>query len=202
LVHLEEGGAALLAFSMAGEWLRHSDSVLGFAAEVPGDWQVTVPEQQSDELGRSWTAVEFVSPVYALGYPPLDQYHFRVAMAESMGGTLTETVEFGLSSLSPDFRDQIEMQCCLTVDGEPAMELLDYPPTRWGNRQLVILHEGREYRLTFYPQMGISASSEAGIAVRQVVERFLRTFTFLPVTITPVPPLPTITPVPTPTSPP
>ncbi len=202
LVHLEEGGAALLAFSMEGEWLRHSDPVLGFAAQVPGDWQVTAPEQQLDALGRLWTAVEFVSPAYALGYPPLDQYHFRVAMAESMGGTLTETVEFGLSMLSPDFRDQIEMQCCLTVGGEPAMELLNYPPTRWGSRQLVILHEVREYRLTFYPQMGISANSEAGMAARQVVETFLRTFTFLPVTITPVPPLPTITPVPTPTSPP
>jgi hypothetical protein len=201
LVMLSEGGAALLTFSLEGGWRQHRDPVLGFAAEVPADWQITEPVEELDELGRWWMAVEIVSPDYALGYPPLDQYHFRVAAAESTGGTLTETVELGLSTLAPGFRDQVQRHCCLMVGGEPGMELLNFPPTRWGNRQIVVLHEGREYRLSFYPQMGISASSEAGAAARKAVERFLGTFEFMPITMVPVRPAPTITPVPTPTSP-
>jgi hypothetical protein len=201
LVMLEEGGAALLALSMEGGWLQHRDPILGFAAEVPGDWQVTEPVAELDALGRPWMAMEFVSPDYALGYPPLDQYHFRVATAESTGGTLTETVELSLSTLAPGFRDQVQVHCCLTVGSEPAIELLNFPPTQWGSRQIVVLHEGWETHLSFCPQMGISASSEAGAAARKAVERFLDTFAFIPITITPAPPAPTITPAPTPTLP-
>ena len=201
LVMLEEGGAPLLTFSLEGGWRQHRDPVLGFAAEVPGDWTVTGPEPETDALGRTWMAMDFVSPDYALGYPPLDQYHFRVAAAASTSGTLTETVELGLSSLVPGFRDQIQMSCCLTVGGEPAMEVLNFPPARWGNRQIIVLHKGWEYRLTFYPQMGITASSEAGAIARKVVERFLGSFAFVPITVTPLPPVPTVTPVPTPTLP-
>ena len=145
--------------------------------------------------------MEFVSSDYALGYPPLDQYHFRVALAASTGGTLTETAELGLSTLAPGFRDQVQRHCCLTVGGEPAMELLNFPPTRWGNRQIVVLHEGWEYHLSIYPQMGISASSEARATARKVVERFLGSFAFVPITVTPLSPVPTLTPVPTPTLP-
>jgi hypothetical protein len=199
LVMLEEGGAALLTFSMSGAWLRYSNPLLGFSAQVPGDWEVTGLEQQLDAEGRAWTAIECLSPDYALGYPPLDQYRFTVAMAESTGKTLTETVEVSLSTLVPTVQGQIERHCCLSVGGERAMELLGFPPTRWGSRQLLILHDGREYRLTFYPQMGISAESEAGIAAQHVVETFLRTFAFVPITVAPTLPAPTITPVPTPT---
>ncbi len=201
LVMLEEGGAALLDLSMAGGWLQHRDPILGFAAEVPADWQITEPVAELDALGRQWMTMEFVSPDYALGYPPLDQYYFRVAAAESTADTLTETVGLSLSSLAPGFRDQVQVHCCLRVDGEPAMELLNFPPTQWGSRQIFVLHEGWEYHLSFSPLMGISASSEAGAAARKAVERFLDTFVFAPVTITPAPPAPTITPVPTPTLP-
>jgi hypothetical protein len=144
--------------------------------------------------------MEFVSPDYALGYPPLDQYTFRVAAAKSRGGTLTDTVEISLSPLAPGFREQVQMHCCMTVGGERAMELVGFPPARWGSRLIVVLHEGREYQLSFYPQMGISGSTDAGVAARETVERFLYTFAFIPITVTPLPPMPTITPAPTPTS--
>jgi hypothetical protein len=110
-------------------------------------------------------------------------------------------VELSLSTLAPGFRDQVQVHCCLTVGGEPAIELLNFPPTQWGSRQIVVLHEGWETHLSFCPQMGISASSEAGAAARKAVERFLDTFAFIPITITPAPPAPTITPAPTPTLP-
>jgi hypothetical protein len=76
------------------------------------------------------------------------------------------------------------------------MELLNYPPTRWGNRQIMILHEGWEYRLNFYPLAGMTPTTPAGDEAQVAFDAFLRTFSFLPAT-RPIP-TPTITPVPTP----
>ncbi len=198
---VEEGGAALSLLPIEGTQSRYDDPALGFAVEYPSDWQVTEPTQHFNALERPWMAVEFISPLYAYGHPAYNRYNIRVAMTESAGETLTETANLSLSLLAPGFRNQVSSHCCLTVGGEPALELLGFPPTRWGNRQLVILHEGREYRLDFYPQPGFSAETEAGAVARRAVETFLRTFTFIPITENPFPLTPTVAPIPTPTSP-
>ncbi len=181
--------------------LRYRDPVLGFAAEVPAGWEISDHAETVDALARSWTYVEFRSGLYPYGHHAFNRYSISVAAAPSAGGTLTETVELSLSPLSPAYRDQVQMGCCLIVGGERAMELLNYPPTRWGNRQLVVLHEGWEYRLNFYPLAGMTTATQAGAEAQVAFDTFLGTFSFIPITTTPAVPAPTITPVPTPSSP-
>jgi hypothetical protein len=180
---------------------RYTDSVLGFAAEVPSNWETGDRTDSVDGLGRPWSSVEFRSELHPYGHQAFNRYGMQVHAGPSLGGTLTETVELSLSPLIPAFRDQVQMHCCLAVGGEQAMELLNCPPTRWGNRQIVVLHEGWEYRLNFYPLEGMTSATPEGIEAQVAFETFLRTFTFIPATITPVSPAPTATPVPTPTSP-
>jgi hypothetical protein len=180
---------------------RYVDPVLGFAAEVPSNWETGERTETLDPLGRLWSSVEFRSDLHAYGHQAFNRYGMQVHAGPSLGGTLTETVELSLSPLIPAFRDQVQMHCCLAVGGEQAMELLNCPPTRWGNRQIVVLHEGWEYRLNFYPLEGMTSATPEGIEAQVAFETFLRTFTFIPATITPVSPAPTATPVPTPTSP-
>jgi hypothetical protein len=177
--------------------VRYSSSALGFAVDYPRDWQVTEPTAQVDPSTRSWYVVEFVSNLYAYGGQAFGRYSVGVAVGESIGGTLTETVAYSLAPIVPQFRDQIERRCCLEVGGEPAMELVGFPLTRWGSRQVVVLHDDREYRLTFYPQIGLDGSTLSDVTARAAFEAFLRTFTFIPITAPP-PVTPTITPVPTP----
>jgi hypothetical protein len=178
--------------------VRYSNSALGFAVDYPGGWLVTEPTAQVDPSMRSWYVVEFVSDLYAYGEQAFGRYSVTVAVGESVGGTLTETVTCSLAPIVPQFRDQIERRCCLEVGGEPAMELVGFPLTRWGSRQLVILHDDREYRLTFYPQVGLDGSSFSDVTARAAFEAFLRTFTFVPITA-PLPrATPTVTPAPTP----
>jgi hypothetical protein len=125
--------------------MRHyTDSALGFAAEVPSNWEIGDRTQTLDPLGRPWSSVEFRSELYAYGHEAFNRYGIRVQAGPGLASTLTETVQLGLSSMIPGFRDQVQVHCCLTVGGEQAMELLNYPPTRWGNRQIVVLHEERE----------------------------------------------------------
>jgi hypothetical protein len=181
---------------------RYSDPALGFAAEVPSNWEIGDRTETLDPLGHPWSFVEFRSELHAYGHQAFDLYGMRVKAGPSLGSTLTETVQLSLSVLAPGFRDQVQVHCCLTVGGEEAMELLNYPPTRWGNRQIVILHEEREYRLDFFPLVGLTTATPAGTGAQVAFEAFLRTFVFIPVTITPMPRAPTVTPVPTPTSPP
>jgi len=178
--------------------VRYSNSALGFAVDYPGDWLVTEPTTQVDPSMRSWYVVEFVSNLYAYGEQAFGRYKVGVAVGESVGGTLTETVTSSLAPIVPQFRDQIERRCCLEVGGEPAMELVGFPLTRWGSRQLVVLHEDREYRLTFYPQIGLDGSTFSAVTARPAFETFLRTFTFVPITAPLPPATPTVTPVPTP----
>jgi hypothetical protein len=182
-------GAALL--------LRYHDPVLGFAAEVPAGWETGEHTELVDALGRRWTSVEFRSGLYPYGQQAFDRYSIGVQASPSLGGTLTETVELSLSPLVPAYRDQVEMDCCLAVAGEQAMELLNYPPTRWGNRQIVFLHDGWEYRLNFYPLAGMTTATPAGVEAQLAFDRFLDTFSFLPVGATPAVPAPTVTPAPT-----
>ena len=178
--------------------VRYSNSALGFAVECPRDWQVVVPAAHTDPLMRSWNVVEFVSDLYAYGEQAFGRYSVRVAVSEGIGGTLSETVAYNLSPIVPPARDQIETRCCLEVGGEPAMELLGFPPMRWGSRQIVVLHDGREYGLTFYPQVGLEGSTSSDAAARAAFEAFLHTFAFIPVMVTSPPTTPTATPAPTP----
>jgi hypothetical protein len=195
---MEEGGAALSILPVKGTWLQYRIPSMGFAVELPGDWQATEPNQTVDALGQAGTAVEFTSPLQADGPPGLNQYSFWVEVTESSARTLTETVELNLSPLAPGFRDQVQVHCCLTVGGEQAMEMLNYPPSRWGNRQIVVLHEAWAYRLNFYPLMGMDFDTPAGVEAQAAYDTFLHTFTFIPISATPSLPAPTVTPAPTP----
>jgi hypothetical protein len=196
---VEEGGAALSLLPVKGTWSSHRDPVLGFAVEYPSDWEVVAPKTSVDELGRSWTMVEIQSALHGYGEQAFDEYSISVRTGPGLGRTLTETVESMLSPVAAGYRDAIERRCCLRVGGEPAIELLGFPPTRWGNREIVLLHEGREYRLDFYPQQGLDGNTPADAKARAAFETFLRTFTFVPITSTPLPATPTLAPVPTPT---
>jgi hypothetical protein len=178
---------------------RYSSSALGFAVDCPDGWLVTEPTLQVDPSMRSWYVVEFVSELYVYGEQVFGRYKVEVAVGETVAGTLTETVTSSLDAIVPQWRDQIERRCCLDVGGEPAMELLDFPLTRWGSRQLVVLHKDREYRLTFYPRMiGLDGSTFSAVTARAAFETFLHTFTFVPATAPPPRAAPTVTPVPTP----
>jgi len=181
--------------------LRHRDPALGFAAAVPAGWETSDRTETLDALGRPWSSIEFRSGLYPYGDQAFNRYSIQVQAAPSLGGTLTETVELNLSPLIATYRDQVQMHCCLTVGGEQAMELLNYPPARWGNRQIVILHEGWEYRLNFYPLAGLTTATPAGVEAQIAFDTFLRTFSFVPASATPPVPAPTVTPVPTPSPP-
>jgi hypothetical protein len=99
-------------------------------------------------------------------------------------------------------RERIRRRCCFEVGGEPAMELTHLPGYRWGCRQLVVFHNGLEYSLSLDPY-GLEFTSPSDVAAREAFDLFLRTFTFIPVTLYPIvpqSPVPThpISPVPTP----
>jgi hypothetical protein len=179
---------------------RYVDPVLGFTAEVPASWEIRERTDHVAPSGRPYSLVEFQSELHAYGHEAFNRYGIRVGVGPSLGSTLTETVEFGLATLAPGFRDQVQVHCCLTMGGEQAMELLNYPPTRWGSRQIVVLHDGREYRVDVYPLTGMSTATPAGIEAQIAFETFLRTFSFVPVPATRTPPAPTVTPAPTPTT--
>jgi hypothetical protein len=187
--------------AVKGTFLTYRDPGLGFAAEVPADWETSDHAETVDALARPWVFVEFRSALYPYGHEAFDRYKISVVAAPSPGGTLTETVELSLSPLISDYRDLVQMRCCLTVGGEEAMELLNYPPTRWGNRQIMILHEGWEYRLNFYPLAGLTTATPAGVEAQVAFDTFLRTFSFIPFSATPAVPAPTLTPAPTPSPP-
>jgi hypothetical protein len=195
----EEGGAALSSLPIKGTWSSYSDPVLGFAAVYPSDWEVEVPKSYIDERGRWWTMIEVQSALHGYGEQACDEYGINVQVGPRLGQTLTETVESMLSPVAPAYRKGIERRCCLSVGGEPAVELLGFPPTRWGNREIILLREGREYRLNFYPQQSLAGSTPADAEARAAFNAFLRTFAFVPITWTPLPPTPTLAPVPTPT---
>lgn len=175
---------------------RYSDAQLGFAVDYPAGWQVTDPEQLQDTTGQNLTVVEFQSNLYLGGEQALGSYRVHVAVGPTMGRALAETVAHRTSIIVPQVRDQIHSQCCLSVGGEPAIELTGLPWGRWGCRQIVAVHDGREYRLTFYPY-NTQSNTPADIAARAAFERFLRTLVFIPVTVAPTP---TITPAATPSS--
>jgi hypothetical protein len=177
---------------------RYTDSLLGFAVEVPSNWEIAGSTGTPDPLGHTWSSVEFRSELHAYGHQAFNQYGIRVQVGPSLGSTLTETVQLSLSVLPPGYREQVQMDCCLRVGNEQAMQLWHYPPTRWGNHQIVVLHKEREYRLDFFPLLGLTTTTPAGIEACAAFEAFLRTFSFIPITAKPSLPAPTVTPAPTP----
>ena len=177
----------------------YSDPALGFAVEYPSDWEVMAPEAYVDSLGQVRTMIGFESALHGYGEQAFDEYGINVQVGPSLGQTLTQTVESMLSPVAAGYRKGIERHCCLRVGGEQAIELLGFPPTRWGNRELIVLHEGREYRLNFYPQQSLGGNTPADAEARAAFDVFLRSFAFVPITVTAVPPTPTAAPTPAPT---
>lgn len=176
--------------------MRYTDPYLGFAVEYPTEWDVTDYLEVQEPTGQSLTGIGFRSNLYLGGEQALGHYGVTVAVGEVMGTSLTDTVEYRLSPIVREVRDKISRQCCLMVDGEPGMELTGFPWERWGSRQIVVIHNGREYRLTFYPY-NTQFNTPSDVVARAAFDSFLHTFTFTPITVGPTP---TITPVPTPTS--
>lgn len=173
---------------------RYSDPYMGFAVEYPLDWEVTAHQESQNPAGKPFIGVEFRSNLRMGGEQVFGKYVIYVAVGEA-AGTLTDTVELSLSPIVPEFRNQIERHCCLTVGGEPAMELRGFPWGRWGSRRIVVVHDGRAYWLTIYPY-DVQFNTPSDIVARAAFDVFLRSFTFIPVTVLPTP---TVTPVPTPT---
>jgi len=179
--------------------LRYDDPALGFAVEYPIGWEVEAPLAYVDAQAQTWSVVRFQSNLYGYGEQAFGKYAVDVAVGDSAGRTLAETVAYGLEPIVPDVRDTIESRCCLTVGGEPAMELFfGWPMASWGSRQVVTVHGGWVYRLSFYPQQTLDGNTPADAAARAAFDTFLRTFTFIPVTVSPPSPTPTVMPAPTP----
>jgi hypothetical protein len=101
---------------------RYTDTVLGFAAEVPSNWESSARTETLDPLGRTWHSVEFRSELHAYGHQAFNQYGIRVQVGPSLGSTLTETVQLSLSFLPPGFRDQVQVDCCLRVGNEQSID--------------------------------------------------------------------------------
>jgi hypothetical protein len=174
--------------------------VLGFAVDHPVGWEVRAPAERIDSLAETWSVVQFRTDLYGYGHQAFGRYVVTVAAGDSKGRSLTDTVEYSLIPIVPAMREGIGRNCCLDVGGEPAMELvLPWPVGgRWGSRQVVVIHDGWEYRITFYPLRALDGATPSDAAARTAFDTFLRTFTFILVTATATPSRPTVTPVPTP----
>jgi hypothetical protein len=175
---------------------EYSDSALGFAVSLPRGWVAGERRVDQDPLGRDWSVVEFAGDLRPYGAQALDLFGIRVSAGPSTSSTLTEAVQLILSPLARDFRERVEVLCCRKVGGEEATELLYFPPTRWGNRRMVVLHQGWEYHLDFYPLYGLTPTAPTGVEAQVAFDAFVRTFAFLPLTETPEPTAPAATPAP------
>ncbi len=170
----------------------YHDSFLGFAVEYPAGWEVA-PLPFEFLWTQPATGVEFHSNLSMRGEQAFGRYSISVAVVEAHG-TLTETVRYSLAPVVSEVRDRITQHCCLTVGGEPAVELEGVPWGRWGCRQIMAVHDGRAYWLTFAPFQP-EADTPSDSAARAAFAAFLRSFAFIPASVSPAP---TITPVPTP----
>ncbi len=183
--------------------MQYASPALGFAVQYPCDWEVA-------DLAHGPCTGDPNRLCDALNFQNGDAYgnYYGVTVFRhwpAMGRTVTDTVEYGLRNLAPSAREQIESRCCLTVDGEPAMELT-FPPLpedRSRDRRISVAHSGAEYTIMFWWNVpfqpggvfDIPAESEA----QAEFDAFLRSFTFIPIDETPTPPPLVPTPVPTPT---
>jgi hypothetical protein len=182
--------------------VRYTNPSLGFAVDHPTDWEIKPPTEYVDALAQVWSVIEFTSNLYGYGDQAFGRYVVTVGVSDSQGRSLTETVEYSLTPIMPSVREGIEGTCCLTVGGEPAVDLLLPSPIGgwWGSRQIMVIHGGGQYRLTFYPQRTLDGVTPSDATARAAFDTFLRTFRFIPVTATATPARPTVTAAPTPTS--
>jgi len=183
--------------------MQYSSSALGFAVEYPGDSELTDLRHGpcTGDPNRLCDAVLFQTSDAFGNYYGITVFRYWPAM----GKTITDTAEYGLRNLSPSSREQIKSRCCLTVGGEPAMEMT-FPPLpedRARDRRVSVAHSGAEYTIMFWwnvPfQPGGVFDLPAEHEAQAAFDAFLRSFTFIPIAETPTPPPPVPTPVPTPT---
>ena len=164
-------------------WLHYNNPDLGFAVDYPADWTVESTADlypDPDPLGRPGIRVVFGSNLYAYDDPDsFGRYYIDIAVKDSLGKTLTETVDNELSPLVPQFRSEVVRDCCLIIGGQEAVALTHLPYSRWGVRVLIVLSGGREYRLTFVPSQSLSSDKPSDIRARVAFETFLKTFTFI-----------------------
>ena len=182
--------------------MRYTDSTMGFAVEYPSNWELydLVHGPCTGDPSRLCDAVNFQASDDFGNYYGVTVLRYWPAIGE----TITDTVEYGLRDLAPSSLEQIRSRCCLTIGGEPAIEVT-FPPLsedQSRDRRLVIVHGGGEYMLMFWwnvPfQPGGVFDIPEGSEAEAAFDTFLRTFTFVPILETPTPP-PVPTPVPTPT---
>jgi hypothetical protein len=183
--------------------IQYSSADLGFAVEHPSNWEVydLVHGPCTGDPNRLCDAVNFQTTDEFGNHYGLSVFRYWPAL----GDTITDTVEYGLRTLAPVSRAQIKTRCCLTVDGEPAMELI-FPPLpedRLRDRQLSVLHNGGEYALIVWWNVPFQPAGvfdlPEGSAAQAAFDTLLRSFTFIPIAETPTPPSPVATPAPTPT---
>lgn len=183
--------------------IQYSSAALGFAAEHPSNWQVydLVHGPCTDDPNRLCDAVNFQTTDESGNRYGLSVFRYWPAP----GDTITDTVEYRLRALAPLSRQQVKTRCCLTVDGEPAMELIfpSLPEDRLRDRQLSVVHNGGEYALIVWWNVPFQPAGvfdiPEGSAAQAAFDTFLRSFTFIPIAQTPTPPLPVPTAVATPT---
>lgn len=188
-VHIEEGETTEPLLSVT----QYRNPILGFAVEFPSSWKVAnIPSCGSScgILGQ----VQFTSNL-SPGVERLDtRYQVTVLVEESLGKTLTETVELALSTSKRVVPGRTTYQCCSVVDGEPAAEVTILPgeivtlasPTPPGTPlrdagvyRVVILHDGWIYTMNFEPD---PFGELSGSASREAFEIFLYSFIFIPTT--------------------
>ncbi len=182
---------------------QYSSPALGFAVQHPCGWEVSVLVDGpcTDDPNRLCDAVNFQATDEFGNHYGLSVFRYWPAQ----GDTITDTVQYDLRTLAPVSREQIKTRCCLTVDGEPAMELI-FPPSpedRLRDRQLSVIHNGGEYALIVwwnvpFQPVGVFDIPEHS-AAQAAFDTVLRSFTFVPIAETPTPPPPVPTAVPTPT---
>ncbi len=160
-------------------WFHYSNPDLGFAVDYPHDWTVASYANPSDPLARSWSQVKFLSNLYAYDAQAFGLYYIDVEVTDSLGKTLTETVDYELSPIVSGFRSKIVRDCCLIIGGQEALALTNLPGYRWGERRFIILYGGQEYRLTLAPYDSLSSDRSSDVRARIAFETFLKTFTFI-----------------------
>ena len=178
--------------------LKYENPDLGFAVDYPSDWQVMEPTSEPGPGLRTWSKVSFISNLYAYGEQVFGRYQVDVEVTDALGKTLAETVDYELSAIMPGFRSQIGRSCCLTVDGQLALELTNLPGYRWGVRRIVLVYGARVYRLSFYPQQSLSSGKPSDVRAQAEFEAFLHSFD-LPLYPPPQMPTPSGTPTAVPT---
>jgi hypothetical protein len=180
--------------------MQYASPALGFAVQYPCDWEVA-------HLAHGPCVGDPNRSCDALNFQTHDAYgnSYGVSVLRywpAMGRTVTDTVEYGLRNLEP--REQIESRCCLTVDGEPAMEV-SFPPLpedRARDRLISVAHSGAEYTIMFWWNVPFQPGGDFDLPAEHeaqaAFDAFLRSFTFIPIAQTPTPPPPAPTPAPTP----